>query len=276
VALLARLAVVIVQLAINFLNCMKFKIIANWKMNPGSLSEAKALTSSVKDGVIPIVGYDLVLIPPSIYIPVIYNELKLTSIYLGVQNIHSKLTGRFTGEISASMIRDYCQYTLLGHSEIRAEYGETNEQVNQKVLTALDQKIKPIICLGETLEDYRKGQSDLAVEHMKSCLKNVSREDIVNTTICYEPIWAISNEKGTNPADADYANQIIMLLRQGLAAIYNRELAYRVPIIYGGSIDSNDVTNYQDQPEINGVLVGNASLDSAEFVKLCKNIANNK
>ncbi len=233
------------------------------------------MATKIKDGVIPIVGYDLALLPPSVYIPTISKELKLTSIDLGVQNIHSKISGRFTGEISASMIKEYCSYALVGHSEVRAERGENNEEVNQKVLTLLDQDIRPIVCLGESLEDYRKGESDLVVEHMKSCLKNVSRDDISKVTICYEPIWAISSEKGKNPADADYANQIIMLLRQGLAAIYNRELAYKVPIIYGGSVDSSDVTNYQDQPEINGVLVGNASLEAEEFIKICQSVKEN-
>jgi triosephosphate isomerase (TIM) len=142
-------------------------------------------------------------------------------------------------------------------------------------LTALDQGISPIVCVGETLEDYRKGESDLVVEHMKECLKNVRREDIDKVIVCYEPIWAISSDKGKNPADADYANQMVMLLRQGLAAIYNRELAYEVPIIYGGSVDSSDVANYQNQPEINGVLVGSASLDANEFIKICDRIKEN-
>jgi triosephosphate isomerase len=249
---------------------MNFRVVGNWKMYPKTKKEALTLAGKIHDNLIPITGYEVGICPPAIYIPEIYKIFKLTSISLGAQNINSKLVGRYTGEISASMIKDYCDLVLLGHSERREQFGENNKQVNEKVLTAIDQGLKPIVCIGETLEDYRKGESDMIVEHLKETLKNVRREDIDKVIICYEPIWAISSEKGSNPADADYANQMIMILRQGLAAIYNRELAYQVSIIYGGSVDSGEIENYYNQPEINGVLVGKASLNPTEFGKICR------
>jgi triosephosphate isomerase len=249
---------------------MNFKIIGNWKMHPKTKKEALSLAEYVHDNLIPITGYEVGICPPSIHIPAVYEIVKLTSIKVGAQNIHSKLIGRHTGEISASMIKDYCDLVIVGHSERRKDYGENNKIVNEKVLTALDQNLSPIVCIGETLEDYRNGESDMIVEHLKETIRNVRREDIDKVIICYEPIWAISSEKGNNPADAEYANQMISLLRQGLAAIYNRDLAYKVPIIYGGSVDSDQILSYFNQPEINGVLVGSASLDREEFIKIAK------
>ncbi len=252
---------------------MTFKIVANWKMYPKTPKEALRLVDQIEKALIPIVGYQLVLCPPSLYIPQIYERVRLTSLKLGVQNIHTRIVGKFTGEISASMAKPYCSYAILGHSERREEFKEDNKLVNEKVQTALEYGLSPIVCVGESIEDYRSGKSDLVVEHVKECLKNVNRERIDRVVIAYEPIWAIGTK---NPADADYANQIISLIRQGIAALYNRELAYKVPLLYGGSVDSGNIKYYLNQPEINGVLVATASHKASEFIKICQQLKNNK
>jgi triosephosphate isomerase (TIM) len=246
---------------------MIFKIIGNWKMYPKSRSKALQLINQIQKALIPIVGYEVAICPPAIFIPEIYQEIKLTSIKLGVQNIHSRSCGSFTGDISAPMVKPYCKYAIIGHSERRAECQEDDKLVNEKILTALEYDLSPIVCVGETLEDYRSGQSDLVVEHLKKCLKNVNHKQIERVLIAYEPIWAIGTK---NPADADYANQIISLIRQGIAASYNRELAYRVGLLYGGSVDSGNIAHYISQPEINGVLIGQASSQASEFIKICQ------
>lgn len=246
---------------------MDFKVIANWKMNPKTQDEALKLAKTVKDKIIPIVGYQATICPPAVYLPVISKQLELTSISLGAQNISHQAVGELTGEISAPMVNTYADYVILGHSERRDKFSEDDELVNKKVQIALEYGLKPIVCVGETLEDYRSGKQDLIVDHVKASLKNVSRKQIKNIIVAYEPIWAIGTK---NPADGDYANQIISLVRQGLAAVYNRELAYQVPLIYGGSVDSNNIKGFACQPEINGVLIGSASLDSSEFSKVCQ------
>ncbi len=246
---------------------MDFKVIANWKMNPKTQKEALKLAKAVKDKIIPIVGYEAAFCPPAIYLPVISKQLELTSIKLGAQNISHQAVGELTGEISAPMVNTYADYVILGHSERRDKFDEGDELVNKKVQIALEYDLKPIVCVGETLEDYRSGKQDLIVDHMKASIKNVSRKQIKNVIVAYEPIWAIGTK---NPADADYANQIISLLRQGLAAMYNREIAYEVPLIYGGSVDSNNIESFASQPEINGALIGSASLDFNEFSKICQ------
>ena len=246
---------------------MTFKIIGNWRMYPKSRSEALKLIDQIQKALIPIVGYEVGICPPAIFIPEIYQKIKLTSIKLGAQNIHSRSCGSFTGEISAPMVKSYCKYVIIGHSERREEYKEDDKLVNEKILTALDYDLSPIVCVGETLEDYRSGQSDLVVEHLKKCLKNVNQKQIEQVMVAYEPIWAIGTK---NPADADYANQIISLIRQGVASLYNRELAYRVGLLYGGSVDSGNIGHYVSQPEINGVLVGQASPKASEFIKICQ------
>jgi len=248
---------------------MNFKIIANWKMYPKTVKEALKLIDQIEKDLIPIVGYQLSICPPSIFIPEIYNKIKLTSIKLGIQNIHPRVCGNFTGEVSVSMAKPYCRFAIVGHSERREQFGEDDKLINEKILTALEYGLSPIVCVGESLEDYRSGKSDLVVEHVKKCLTNVNREKIDRVIIAYEPIWAIGTK---NPADADYANQIISLIRQGIASLYNRELAYKVPLLYGGSVDSGNVGHFVDQPEINGVLVGAASVKAKEFIKICQEV----
>jgi len=250
---------------------MNFKIIANWKMHPKSPKQALKMTDQIVKGLIPIIGYDLAICPPAIYIPEMYEKVKLTSIKLGIQNIHPRIIGDFTGNISATMAKPYCKYVIVGHSEIRKEQKEDNKLVNEKVHTAVEYGLSPIIAVGETLEDYRSGQSDKVVQYVKECLANVNRDKIEQVLIAYEPIWAIGTK---NPADADYANQIIGLIRQGIASLYNREIAYKVPLLYGGSTDPGNVKHFQDQPEINGVLVGTASFKASSFIELCKVVKN--
>ena len=246
---------------------MKNLIVANWKMNPKSEAKALSIIKKVKKELIPIVGIDLVVCPPSVYLSRLYSEIRLTSIKLGVQNAYFRDSGPFTGEISMPMVKKFIKHIIIGHSERREHFKESEESIRKKLATALDHKINPILCIGEKVKQVRMGDDDSFIEDLGKDIKNIGPGKIEKVVIAYEPVWAIGHEKG---ADALYANQMISLIRQYIASVYNREIAGRVKIIYGGSVDASDVADYLEQPEINGVLVGHNSVNAPQFVQICK------
>jgi len=249
---------------------MKTLLIANWKMNPKTLTQAKIIIERIKKDLLPLIGYDLVICPPSVYLQEISKMVRLTSIKLGVQNVSDRDSGPFTGEISIPMIKPYAAYSLIGHSERRELFAETDRMVNLKVISVLDAGLSPVICLGENIEQMRKGETEVVVDQLGAALKNVGLKYVAKVVIAYEPVWAIGTGKN---ADKEYANQMASFLRQALASYYNREVAMQIPILYGGSVNPENVSDFISQPEINGILIGGVSVQIDRFLKVCREIS---
>ena len=165
------------------------------------------------------------------------------------------------------MIRRWAKYVIIGHSERREIYKEEDKIINKKVINAAIQNLIPILCVGETVKELRMGDNESTIKQLREDLKLVSPKDLSNIIFAYEPVWAIGKERGADPS---YANQQIGLIRQAIASFYNRDLAIRSRILYGGSVNAGTVKDYLDQPEINGVLVGGNSVVASEFIQICK------
>ncbi len=234
------------------------KIIAgNWKMNL-TPSEAKEFVTNLKSK-INTDKCDVVLCVPAIDIPVVLDTVKGTNIEVGAQNMHFEENGAFTGEISARMLTDMgVKYVIIGHSERREYFGETDQTVNKKVLKALNNHIIPIICIGETLQQREEGITvDLVRLQTKIALKGVSREQAKNIVIAYEPIWAIGTGK---TATSQQAEEVCKAIREVLGEIYNVDIASKIRIQYGGSVNASNASELFSMPNIDGGLVGGASL----------------
>jgi triosephosphate isomerase len=244
---------------------MRTPIIAgNWKMHKNvgeSLETARQLEERVKDS-----SAEVVICAPFTSLAAL-SALGLSKVKLGAQNMYFQDQGAFTGEISAGMLLDVgCEYVILGHSERRQIFQEDDELVNKKVVKALETGLKPILCVGETLEERRAGQTeDVVVSQTKRGLAGVAADQLANVVIAYEPVWAIGT--GEN-CDAEDANQVIGRIRGTLAELYGSELAEQVRIQYGGSVKPGNIKEFMEQPEIDGALVGGASLDADSFTAI--------
>lgn len=246
---------------------MKRLIVANWKMNKiikeaiFSAKEFKKLLKDEKD-------IDIVVCPPFTALHAVSNELKGSNIKLGAQNMYFEEYGAYTGEISASMLKEIgCEYVILGHSERREVFGEDDFLINKKVIAALSHSLKPILCIGESLEDRNKGNTNEVLENqLKNCFKNVEDKQLLKISIAYEPIWAISkgnpNHKAATKEDAEEAHKFI---RSILAGMFGEDTAKNVRIIYGGSMKPENAKELLSMPNINGGLIGNASLEAKGF-----------
>lgn len=197
------------------------------------------------------------------------SALGLSKVKLGAQNMYWADQGAFTGEISAAMLLDVgCEYVILGHSERRHIFREDDELINKKVLQALQKGLKPILCVGETLEERRAGQTEnVVVTQTTRGLAGVGADKLPTVVIAYEPVWAIGTGEYCDAADA---NQVIARIRQTLAELYSEELAQQVRIQYGGSVKPGNIREFMEQPEIDGALVGGASLDAEGFASIVR------
>jgi len=244
---------------------MRTPIIAgNWKMhkNVGEAVEtARKLEDKVKDSPV-----EVVICAPFTSLAAL-SALGLTKVKLGAQNMYFEDQGAFTGEISPGMLLDVgCEYVILGHSERRQIFKEDDELINQKVLKALSTGLKPILCVGETLEERRAGKTeDVVVTQTTRALAGVAPEQLTQVVIAYEPVWAIGTGEYCN---ADDANQTIGRIRSTLAELYGAELAQQVRIQYGGSVKPGNIKEFMEQPEIDGALVGGASLEANSFAAI--------
>lgn len=257
-------------------------IVANWKMNT-SLSDAIVLTTSTKNAVVGL-DLDVVLAPPFVWLYPLAEVLEKApkNIHLAAQNMWFADSGPVTGEISPLMVKSLAKYVILGHSERRANFYESNDLINDKVKAALDHNLFPIVCVGELkkMQEEKRGRGRPAkveirsdvIHQLEQSLIGVSKEEIEKVIITYEPVWAIS--KGTaesrNPADGAYVNSVIERLRTVIAGKYGLSVAERIKILYGGSVDEDNIREFIYQPEIDGVLVGGASLRAKEFIKICR------
>jgi len=251
---------------------MRTPIIAgNWKMNK-TIAEARDLVNGMRDDLARLAAgakIEIVLCPPFLAIPEVATLVKNTPIRVGAQNVHWETKGAFTGEIAAPMLKDVCEYVIIGHSERRQYFGETDESVNKKIKTALTHHLKPIVCVGENLVQNESGQTEAFVGgQVRAAFKDISRDDARGIVIAYEPIWAIGTGKA---ASGTGANAVIgRTIRGALAALYDVATAQQVRVQYGGSVTPKNATEFFTQLEIDGALVGGASLAAADFAAICK------
>lgn len=248
---------------------MRMPIIAgNWKMNT-SVAEAAELVKGMKKKLNSISGVEKVLCPPFISLTTVKELIKGTSIKLGAQNMYFELTGAYTGEISPVMLAGLCEFVILGHSERRAHFGDSDQMVNKKVQAALGMQLTPIICVGESLEQNEAGETiEVVTKQVRAAFEGIDSPQ--GTVIAYEPIWAIGTGKA---ARGDQANATSGVIRSVVAQLYGDSVAQEIRIQYGGSVSSTNIAEYISQPEIDGALVGGASLKAAEFVGIVEQTA---
>lgn len=237
-------------------------IAGNWKMNP-DMDSAKELLDTLKSINIKE-GRDVLICPPSIYQMMAKNILEGSSINVGAQNLYNEKNGAFTGEVSASMLSDIdTTHVLVGHSERREIFEENDDIITKKVDAALDHNLEVVLCCGETeAERDENSHFDKISSQIKTALQNVDKNDIKNIVIAYEPIWAIGTGK---TASSDDAEEMCKFIRELLAEIYNEDIANNTRILYGGSVKAANISDIMSKPNINGVLVGGASLKGEEF-----------
>ncbi|TYP69186.1 triose-phosphate isomerase [Paenibacillus methanolicus] len=245
---------------------MRKPIIAgNWKMFK-TVSEAVSFFADVK-GKAEIDGVEAVVCAPYTTLPALVEAAKGTSIAIGAQNLHFEDNGAFTGEISGVMLKDLgVKYVIIGHSERRAYFGESDEIVNKKVHAAFKHALLPIVCVGEKLEEREAGQTkDVCKVQTEAAFQGLSAAQAADVVIAYEPIWAIGTGKSSTSADAE---DVIAYIRGVVEGLYDAATAAAVRIQYGGSVKPNNIAEYMAQPNIDGALVGGASLEAASYIQL--------
>ncbi len=246
---------------------MRTPIVAgNWKMNK-TVEQARVLVAELVPGLQAISGVEKVLCPPFTAVMPISAMLTGTGIGLGAQNLHWESSGAFTGEVSPAMVKEFCQYVILGHSERRAYFGETDETVNRRLKAALAVGLTPIVCVGETLAEYEAGvTADVVIRQIVAGLKGLTEEQGRGIVIAYEPVWAIGTGRAST---APAANQVIAdMIRLALAGIFGKETAQLIRVQYGGSVTAANAVEFFSQPDIDGALVGGASLKPADFLQI--------
>jgi triosephosphate isomerase len=243
-------------------------IAGNWKMYK-TVHEAEKLVKDLLLELPDLSNYDVVLCPPFTALYKVAELVSNTSIRVGAQDMHWEAEGAFTGEISASMLRDvYCRYVIVGHSERRQYFGETNESVNRKAKAALAASLRPIVCVGETLEQREKQDFKAIVSsQVNESLKGITNDQSEELVIAYEPVWAIGTGKNATPAQAQ---EVHALIRSTLSEIFGPKRAGKIRIQYGGSVKPANAAELLNQPDIDGALVGGASLDARNFAAIVK------
>lgn len=240
-------------------------IAGNWKMHKTS-AEARAFFRALKAAK-ETKGVETVICAPFTALPALVEAAKDSGIGIGAQNMHWEEKGAFTGEISPVMLKDLgVQYVILGHSERRSYFAETDETVNKKVHAAFAHELIPIICVGETLEEREAGQTKQVVgQQVEKALAGLASEQVKRVIIAYEPVWAIGSGKAST---ADDAQEVIGFIRKMVANQYDQQVANEVRIQYGGSVKPDNIGAFLDQPDIDGALVGGASLEPESFDRL--------
>jgi len=234
-----------------------------------TLSEATALVRAMRAELDRIDNVDKVLCPPFISLAAVGELIKGSSIKLGAQNLYFAEKGAYTGEISPLMLAELCEFVIIGHSERRHYFNETGEIVNQKIQAALKVGLKPILCIGERLEENEAGKTEQVVtEQLQSSLAGINR--VNDMVIAYEPVWAIGTGRA---ATGGQANETIGLIRRNMAKLYDNETAQNTRILYGGSVTADNIAEFIRQSEIDGSLVGGASLKANEFLSIVKQTA---
>jgi len=245
---------------------MRIPMIAgNWKMNT-TVEEAIDLVKEMLPAIEPVENVEKVVCPPFVSLAKIRDVLKGSTVKLGAQNMYFEQKGAYTGEISPQMLSRLCDYVILGHSERRQYFNETNDVINKKIKAALASGIKPILCIGETLKQYEKGITEQVVsEQLQASLADI--EITQEMVIAYEPIWAIGTGKA---ATSEQANDVIGGIRQIVGKLCDKDIAQGIRLLYGGSVNSANTTELLSQSDIDGALVGGASLKADQFTDIIK------
>ena len=244
-------------------------IAGNWKMNK-TVNEAIELVNNLKRELIDLEEVDVVVCPVYTALTEISDILIGSNIKLGAQNVYWEEKGAFTGEVSPSMLKDVgCYYVIIGHSERRKYFFETDETVNKKIKAAQSAGLMPIFCIGETLEEREETKTiDIVQKQLSGGLKDLKGQDILKLVIAYEPVWAIGTGKTATP---EQAQEVHGFIRNWLSDKYSSEVSSNVRILYGGSVKPSNTKELMQQADIDGALVGGASLESASFVDIVKN-----
>ena len=246
---------------------MKRKFIAgNWKMNLG-LEEAMSLARKLCDGLADSEAVDVGVFPSFVYLKDICDILSDSKVFVGAQNMNMEKCGAFTGEVSGEMLKDIgCTHVIIGHSERRTIYQETDSIVNSKIKAAFLNDLCPILCVGERQEERDAGKTREVVEgQLSGGLENLTSKQLKGLTIAYEPVWAIGTGKTATP---EQANEVHAFIRNTIRSKYDNDTAQSIRIQYGGSVNSKNAKDLLGQPEIDGALVGGASLDSNSFLDI--------
>lgn len=243
-------------------------IVGNWKMN-NSITESTALVNRIKTLAKDIAGVEIVVAPPFTALNSVRNIIAGSNIKLGAQNLFWEDSGAYTGEVSPLMIRDIgCEYVIIGHSERRGYFHESDEVVNKKIRAALRNKLKAIICVGESLKERKEDKTMQVIEsQIKMGLEGISAEEIKEITIAYEPIWAIGTGVTATPRQA---NEVHVYIRRLLSQIFSKDTASFIRVLYGGSVNPSNSSELMSEKEIDGALVGGASLDADSFAQIVK------
>ena len=246
-------------------------VAGNWKMNkrPDESAELAAAILAALPGQHAV---EVVLCPPFVALAAVAQVLRGSHVKLGAQNVHTEESGAFTGEIAVGMLAGLCQYVIVGHSERRQFFAETDEQVGRKAAAVLAQGLRPIICVGENLAEYEAAQTALVVERqVRTAYALIAAADVSSTVVAYEPVWAIGSGRA---ATAVGANKVCgETVRAVLAQMFGGALAQQVRVQYGGSVKGGNIAEFMAQPDIDGALVGGASLTAGSFVDIVRNAA---
>ena len=246
-------------------------VVGNWKMH-GSLAEARELSQAVRDGLKRPRGVEVAICPTFTALGVVASVLAGSPILLGAQNCHWEAKGAFTGEVSAEMLAEVgCRLVLVGHSERRHVFRETDDEISRKVAACLRAGLEPLLCVGETADERRQGLTYTVVEgQLRAGLAALSAADIGRSLLAYEPVWAIGTGVNATPGQAA---EVHGYLRGLVSELSSKEVAQSVRILYGGSVKPDNASELTQEPDIDGVLVGGASLQAASFVAIVKKSA---
>jgi triosephosphate isomerase (TIM) len=248
-------------------NIMRTPFVAgNWKMNK-KVEEARQLVAEMGRDLKEIHGVEKVLCPPFMSLVAVSALLQGTDIGLGAQNMHWEEKGAFTGEVSPAMVAEFCKYVIIGHSERRSFFGETDETVNKKVQAAQKAGLTPIVCIGETLAEYESGKTaEVVTRQAREGLKNLDVTFASKIVVAYEPVWAIGTGRASSGENAEAVHRDV--IRTVLKELFGAEVAQSTRILYGGSVTAANAAEFFSQPDIDGALVGGASLKPEEFIKI--------
>jgi triosephosphate isomerase len=241
-------------------------IAGNWKMNK-TPAEARTLIREMRDPLDALTSVDRVLCPPFVDLPAAVSELEGTTIGLGAQNMYWEGSGAYTGEISPLMLQGLCQYVILGHSERRQFFGEDAALVNRKIKAAVQYDLLAILCIGEDLQERERGcTEEVLIGQLEGSLKGITTEDAGSLVIAYEPIWAIGTGKAATGSDVDEV--ISESVRATIGRLYDQTVGERIRVLYGGSVTPSNICEFMAEPNIDGALVGGASLRAPDFVAI--------
>lgn len=240
-------------------------VVGNWKMN-GTLSSARQLTAAILEG-LDAAAVEAAICVPYVYLPATAEQVANTSLVLGAQNVADQASGAYTGEVSASMLKEFnCKYAIVGHSERRSYYGDSNASVAARFEQALAAGICPILCVGETLQQREQGETFKVIdEQLDTAIERTGVEAFAGAVIAYEPVWAIGTGK---TASDEQAQEVHQYIRNRIAAL-NPQIAEKLQILYGGSVKADNAEGLFAMPDIDGGLIGGASLDASSFLKIC-------